>query len=262
MRATDERPQIAAFFDIDGTLLGPPSLERRFFTRLTSENAIPAENYFLWLAQAVELLPKGIAMIQHANKMYLRGVAIAEGDREGPWCGGQLRTAAALCPEAFRRMAWHAGQEHAIVLVTGTLAPLANRVARELERRIAACGDCVTIDVRATLLEEMDGRWTGRLAGEAMFGEAKAQAMRRMALERKWDLGHCYAYGDSVSDRWMLHIVGRPAAVNPSADLERIARRRGWPVLWWREQRRESPQSSQSSERRAEATMGLGFRDE
>jgi hypothetical protein len=31
----------------------------------------------------------------------------------------------------------------------------------------------------------------------------------------------------------MLGAVGRPAAVNPSRELERIARLRNWPILRW-----------------------------
>jgi len=47
------------------------------------------------------------------------------------------------------------------------------------------------------------------------------------------DLERCFAYGDSTSDWWMLEAVGRPAAVNPSGDLARIAGRNGWQVLRW-----------------------------
>ena len=47
------------------------------------------------------------------------------------------------------------------------------------------------------------------------------------------DLERCFAYGDSASDRWMLEAAGKPAAVNPSNDLARIARRNDWPVLRW-----------------------------
>jgi phosphoserine phosphatase len=79
-------------------------------------------------------------------------------------------------------------------------------------------------------------RYTGRIAGEAMFGKSKAQAVRRIAAEQDFDLRRCYAYGDSWHDRWMLSTVGRPAAVNPSKDLERVARLNDWPVLRWASQ--------------------------
>jgi len=36
--------RVAAFFDIDGTLLPLPSLERRFIAELRSEGLMPARN--------------------------------------------------------------------------------------------------------------------------------------------------------------------------------------------------------------------------
>src|SRR5260370_13499398 len=44
--------RVAAFFDLDGTLLARPSLERRFFSGLRYQRAIPVENYFLLLGGA------------------------------------------------------------------------------------------------------------------------------------------------------------------------------------------------------------------
>src|SRR5258708_39835550 len=102
-----------------------------------------------------------------------------------------------------------------------------------MEAGLAARGITVTILVFATRLEEIDGRWTGRVLGEAMFGEAKARAAKRLAEEMHLDLGRCYAYGDGLNDRWLLAAVGRPAAVNPSKDLAGIARMHEWPGLDW-----------------------------
>jgi phosphoserine phosphatase len=79
----------------------------------------------------------------------------------------------------------------------------------------------------------MDGRWTGRVLGKAVFGKEKLRVVLRMAAEMKLDLAQCYAYADSSSDRWLLAAVGRPTAVNPANDLARLARIRVWPVLNW-----------------------------
>src|SRR4029077_13330773 len=68
------RGRVAAFFDLDGTLLPLPSLERRFVGTLRDRNAIPTKNYFRWLAQAIHLAPFGISAITHANKTYLSAV--------------------------------------------------------------------------------------------------------------------------------------------------------------------------------------------
>jgi len=218
--------RVAAFFDIDGTLLAGASLERGFFTRLRRCGGIPARNYFLWLRQAMQLAPRGIETIVHANKMYLRGVRINRSPESA-------NSGVTFFPEAISQAAWHASLGHAIVLVSGTLAPLAHRVAIALTLRLAARGVSVQVGVCATRLEETDGRLTGEIVGEAIFGAAKARAIRRIAVEEGFDLPRCYAYGNGGSDRWMLAAVGRPAAVNPEPELESVARLHDWPVLRW-----------------------------
>src|SRR5260370_21948742 len=124
--------------------------------------------------------------------------------------------------------------------------------------RLAVRGVAATVAVCATRLEEREGRWTGRIAGEAMFGEAKGRAVRRLARERGFCLERCYAYGDSLSDRWMLEAVGRAAVVNPSWRLARFARKKNWPVLTWAEGKtsRHSAPRTQSTRRKAGETCG------
>src|SRR5436853_7317364 len=70
----DKSARIAAFFDLDGTLMPLPSLERRFFRMLRKRHEIPLKNYFLWLGEVLQLLPRGITALAHTNKMYLKGV--------------------------------------------------------------------------------------------------------------------------------------------------------------------------------------------
>ena len=172
------------------------------------------------------------------------------------------------CPEAMERLAWHAERGHLIVIVSGTLEPLAVRAAWALEAELRERGLETKIRVCATRLEEKSGKWTGRILGEAMFGEAKARAVRRIASELDLDLQRCFAYGDSSSDKWMLETVGRPAAVNPPNDLTRIARRNDWVVLRWgrennsrqsalREQRTESTDDSDDKLQVARAKAGF-----
>ena len=251
---------IAAFFDLDGTLIPRPSLERRFFRTLRDRREIPLKNYFHWLREALELLPLGISAITHANKMYLRGAQgldenstenrtgspVHKSGRPSRIRADQAERQASILPrrtprlpvprffeDGVERVLCHAMFGHAIVIVSGTLEPLANAAARALEAEIAARGFAAEIRVCATKLEEIEGRWTGRILGEAMFGEAKARAVKRVADEMRLDLSQCWAYGDSSADRWMLATVGHPTAVNPTQGLGRIARKHDWPALRW-----------------------------
>jgi phosphoserine phosphatase len=267
--------RVAAFFDLDGTLLPLPSLEQRFFRALCYRREIPLTNYFLWCREALKLLPHGISRAMQANKMYLRGVHnFVESGAENPIDSrthksghpSQLRASgeegrASMPPrrnprwpvphffeEGVKRLAWHAMQGHAIVIVSGTLEPLANATARALITEVAALEVTPNIRVCATRLEESNGSWTGRLWGEAMFGKAKGSAVLRVADEMSLDLSQSWAYGDSAQDRWMLAAVGNPVAVNPSARLARITKKRGWPVLRW-SAGKDLTQSSQRTRR-------------
>jgi HAD superfamily hydrolase (TIGR01490 family) len=220
---------VATFFDLDGTMMTLPSLERRFFRMLRYRSEIGVKNYFLWLREALRLASHGIATILQANKMYLRGIAADW------WGSGALKPAPAFFEVGLERIAWHAREGHTIVLMSGTLEPIAQAAARAMESRLADRGIFLAIRVCATRLEELDGHWTGRILGEAMFGEAKARAAQRIAAEMKFDLAQCHAYGDSLNDRWLLATVGRPVAVNPSRKLARIARKNGWAIMQWKE---------------------------
>jgi HAD superfamily hydrolase (TIGR01490 family) len=271
MTSTETQGRIAAFFDVDGTLLPLPSLEHRFAAALRVQHAIPFRNYFLWLAQATRLSPQGLVRMTHANKMYLHNISVSHSTlllrSTGTLVYPEPRRACvpvshnaaasvsakighlpAFFPDAIHRATWHASQGHAIVLVTGTLEPLAKQAARALTICLLAQGITTSINVCATRLEETHGRWTGRIVDEAMFGEAKARAVQRIAAEGGLPLANCYAYGDTASDRWMLGAVGSPAAVNPSRELERVARLRSWPILLWKQNRSQHASAAATTE--------------
>lgn len=253
----DKNCNVAAFFDLDGTLMPLPSLEQGLFRMLRHRNEIPPKNYLCWLWEALKLLPGRINTVTHTNKMYLKGLQVSNGSgaanrtdspayKSGPTGEGQASEPPRRIPrwpvpyffeDGVERLAWHAAQGHAVVIVSGTLEPLASAATRALETELAERGIVAQIRVRATKLQGREGRWTGRILAEAMFGEAKARAVLKLAHEMSLDLPQSWAYGDSAQDRWMLAAVGNPSAVNPTAKLARIARKRGWPVLHWRGER-------------------------
>jgi phosphoserine phosphatase len=215
-----------AFFDVDGTLLPHPSLERRFFWRLFRRAKIPGANYLRWIAGAARLGFRGLRESAHSNKAYLRGL------------GADVLSEIAMpmpefFPAAVQCVCWHALRGHTLVLVTGTPDPLAAMVKAALEQELMWRGLKTQVFVLSTELEAVGGRWSGRVVGPPMFGKQKARAIERFALTRGISLSCASACGDHLLDRWMLDSVGKPFAVNPSAALQRLALRRGWPVATW-----------------------------
>jgi len=226
----------AAFFDLDGTLLPEPSLERRFFSELRRTGAIPFTNYLRWATEAVRLLLRGPIAVQQRNKRYLTGV---NGDLAFRHLGS-----ISFFEEGIGRVAWHAQQGHEIVLVSGTLEPLARLAATALECELATRGLEIRLYVFATLLAQMDGHWTGQLTGEAKFGSAKARTAEKFTAARRFDLRDCFAYGNSLLDWHILSAVGHAHVVNPGKEMATLASEKDWPIWHWFQEKQISAAES------------------
>jgi HAD superfamily phosphoserine phosphatase-like hydrolase len=216
----------AAFFDVDGTLTERPSLERRYFRALRHEGKIP-RNGIAWLAEAARLAPYGFTSVLLGNKAYLRLI------RSTGLRANRAGEDAPFFPAAVDCVTRHAENGERIVLVTGTLEFLAQQIAQRLRSELMKRDASAEIHVCATRLEEKDGRWTGRVSGRPMFGEAKAIAVWWYAQNWKLNLAECSAYGDGALDEWMLASVGNPVAVNPDSRLQAAARRQRWKIVNW-----------------------------
>jgi HAD superfamily hydrolase (TIGR01490 family) len=218
--------QTGAFFDIDGTLLPPPSLEWRFIAYLLAHDQIPTRNAWRWLAQAAKTFAMHPRAALLANKQYLHGLhesLVAAWEQSLDAHCRPLRFA----PAGLETLDWHLSQQHRVFLVSGTLEPLAHVAQQRLSR---------AIEVRATRLAVSAGRWTGDIAGRHMSGDAKAHALRDLANKYEIALHRSYAYGDSITDAPMLESVGHPRAVNPSWRLADFALSRGWEICSWRQE--------------------------
>lgn len=119
---------------------------------------------------------------------------------------------------ALARLHLDAGQR--VWLVTAAPVELGDVIARRLGLTGAI----------GTVAEVQDGIYTGRLIGDLMHGQAKAEAILALAGREGLDLARCAAYSDSVNDLPMLSAVGRPVAVNPDSALRRAARERQWEI--------------------------------
>ena len=198
LRETDPA-RVAAFFDLDGTLLPLPSLEGRFVAELRSEGLIPVRNYLRWFAAAIRLAPRGILHSIHGNKAYLRNVPVRALSFR------QLN----FFPDAIRRVAWHASQGHSVILVSGTLDFLARQAALALTLRLAMRGVTAKIGVCATQAERVDGRYTGKIIGAANFAEEKVITMRLGKVVSSWREATPTAIPRTIAGCW-AQLANRP----------------------------------------------------
>ena len=83
----------------------------------------------------------------------------------------------------------------------------------------------------ANRLEFVDDVATGRLVPPVMASATKASWIRTYAERESISLSDCFCYADSMSDLPMLSIVGHPTATNPDLRLRSTALRHDWPIL-------------------------------
>jgi HAD superfamily hydrolase (TIGR01490 family) len=133
----------------------------------------------------------------------------------------ERKTSKALRPELLELIASIRAEGGSVVLATSSLdflvRPLAELIGAEA--------------VLASALECEGGLCTGRLAGAALFGPAKRDAVLAYASARGVALADCAFYSDSIHDLPLLLEVGRPVAVRPDRRLREEAVLRGWDIL-------------------------------
>jgi alcohol-forming fatty acyl-CoA reductase len=218
-------PAVAAFFDLDGTLLTSNVIESYLWLRLAERDR---GDRLGELARVAAKVPGWIAADRKERNTMLRSVyreyagtrlsdldAIVDGD-----LGQQIL--GRLSPDAVRRIREHRRAGHLTVLVTGAVRPLTRPLAPLFDH------------VEAVDLELDDrGVCTGRLAASPLSGESRAAFVSAYAARHDVDLTKSFAYADSHSDLPMLAAVGNPVAVRPDLPLLRAARRGHWKIVDW-----------------------------
>lgn len=114
----------------------------------------------------------------------------------------------------------HQKRGHQIFLVSEVIRPLAKHFKEFIGAK----------DIAVTQLKKSHGVYTGEVA-EFCFGIEKAKRVEALALEYGVDLHRSYAYGDSMSDFPMLHLVRHAMAVRPKRALRHAALEARWPII-------------------------------
>jgi HAD superfamily hydrolase (TIGR01490 family) len=216
-------PAAGAFFDVDNTMMVGASIFH--FAR-----GLAARKFFSWRDLATFALRQTRLRVRgesHDHMHSARDSALAF--VAGKKVDDVVRLGEEIYEEEMADKIWsgtralaqlHLDAGQRVWLVTATPVELAQIIARRLGLTGAL----------GTIAETRDGLFTGRLIGEVLHGEAKAAAVRGLAIREGLDLAWCAAYSDSINDLPLLSLVGRPVAVNPDSALRGEARQRGWEI--------------------------------
>ena len=217
-------PTAAAFFDVDNTMMMGASLfhfargmaARKFFTfKDLSGFAWQQMKFRIGGSESHEEMQEA----RESALAFVKGKRVDEIVRLGEEIYDDLM--AEKIYSGSRALAQtHLDQGQRVWLITATPVELAQLIAKRLGLTGAL----------GTVAESRDGVYTGKLVGEAMHGQAKAAAIKAIAVREGLDLSRCSAYSDSSNDIPMLSLVGHPCAVNPDSQLKLYAKAHNWPI--------------------------------
>ena len=83
----------------------------------------------------------------------------------------------------------------------------------------------------ATEPEEVNGQFTGKVAGVPSYREGKVERLSEWLNDRHENLDGSWFYSDSHNDLPLLNLVDHPVAVNADETLADYARTRGWTMI-------------------------------
>ncbi len=213
-------PRIAALFDLDQTLLAGFSATSFFRERFVSGRMAPRElGESLLGGLAFALGRTGFSGLMSASTAAYRGTAEAVLEEIGEEVF-RKHLATKIYPESRALVEAHRRRGHTIAIISSATRYQAVPVARDLGIGHVMC----------TELEVANGVFTGRVVRPTCYGEGKATAARRLAVEHGLDLAQSYFYSDSHEDLPLLEAVGKPRPLNPNRELAQIAKERRWPV--------------------------------
>jgi len=218
---TDRRA--AAFFDLDKTLVAGSS--GFYWARAAAAHGLITRRRLAadgW--ENLKFRLRG-STDESTQKVWDRVGAFLAGQRVRDFERLSPRVLAGVLPRLYSEMlaiAWeHQDEGRPVYIVTASTQDTAQMIS-----------DVLFFDGGlGAPLEQVDGRYTGRLAGPMTYREGKADAIRLLAEREGIDLDASWAYSDSESDLPMLRLVGHPVAVNPDRELARVAREEGWEII-------------------------------
>ncbi|WP_240687138.1 HAD family hydrolase [Amycolatopsis suaedae] len=216
-------PRVAAFFDLDKTIIASSSALA--FSKPLLRRGLINRRAALKSAYAQLVFSLAGADANKTERVRAQVSALCAG-----WDVAEVRAIVTetlhdvvdplVYAEAAELIAEHKANGHDVVVLSATGAEVVEPVAEML-------GATRSVSTR---MEVVDGRYSGNVDFYC-YGEHKATAAKKLAAEHGYDLAACHAYTDSSTDIPLLEVVGHPHAVNPDKALRKLAGERGWDVL-------------------------------
>lgn len=217
-------PEVAAFFDFDGTLIAGFSVTKFMQERITSGRISPRET-FEQFAAAVNfgIGRTGFSALMASTAQFMRGLS-EESFREFGEEVYEKHLAGAVYPESRAIVEAHQKKGHTVAIVSSATRYQVEPAARDLGIE----------DILCTELVVEDGVFSGEVVRPTCWGEGKRTAAESYGEPLDIDMDESYFYTDSHDDLPLLEVIGYPRILNPSSKLAAVANRSGWPIVRFR----------------------------
>ncbi len=126
-----------------------------------------------------------------------------------------------ITPKSRELLKHHKDQGDFLLIITATNAFVTFPIAKELG----------VDDIMATMPEEIDGQYTGKVAGTPCFQDGKVTRLKEWLESSELTLKDSYFYSDSCMDLPLLELVDNPVAVDADEKLTAVATAKGWPQI-------------------------------
>jgi len=216
----EDGKQIAAFFDLDRTLISEFSAKQFIQARIKSRK-MPAKELASQFIGAM-VYTMGNKNFASLAALSAKGVGNME-ERILQELGEEVylkSLSKTIYPESRALVEAHMAKGHTVAIVSAATPYQVEPIARDLGIKHIMC----------TRMEVAHGKFTGKIVEPACWGEGKAIAGRNFAAANKIDLDKSYFYTDSYEDLPLLEIVGHPKPVNPDKDLSAHAMNNDWSI--------------------------------
>lgn len=204
---------IAAFFDIDGTLFRNSLMIEHFKKMIRYEVIDPSlwygrlrDSYSVWEKRygdfndyMDELVQIYVKELKGINKAYIEFIASQVININ--WDKVYRYTRA--------RIKWHKERGHMIFFISGAPDFLVEKMAEKYQ---------VTAYKATRYIVDEKNNFTGEVVS-MWDSENKQKAVKQLVDQYKVDLDASFSYGDTNGDLSMLKIVGNPVAINPIKKL-------------------------------------------
>lgn len=213
-------PSRLAIFDIDGTLVPGDSSEIRFVRYLWHKRVLRARQILAFAGFCPRYGARYGKQVMQKNKAWLCGM---NETRVQALAHDFVQEALmpALYKPVVRRLEVHKSAGDTVALLSGTPQFLAAALAEELGVQ-AAYG---------ALCRSRDGIYRAAPPERHPYGETKLDGAQALADAAGLPLSEAVAYGDSVHDAHLFHVVGEAVAVQPDGGLHSVATGQGWEIL-------------------------------